>query len=84
MESLSFRRRKVEQVNFIVAGVQKAGTTAIHDFLAQHPHVALLREGRFVATGPADLLHDAEALSACFGRRVRAFAVDGRWYAAAT
>jgi len=24
--------------------VQKAGTTAIHDFLAQHPHVALLRD----------------------------------------
>lgn len=44
MESVSFRRRKVEQVNFIVAGVQKAGTTAIHDFLAQHPHVALLRD----------------------------------------
>ena len=39
-----FRRRKVEQVDFIVAGVQKAGTTAIHDFLAQHPHVALLRD----------------------------------------
>ncbi|MEY2543498.1 MAG: hypothetical protein QOE81_959 [Verrucomicrobiota bacterium] len=44
MESISFRRRKVDQVNFIVAGVQKAGTTAIHDFLAQHPHVALLRD----------------------------------------
>jgi len=39
-----FRRRKVNQVDFIVAGVQKAGTTAIHDFLAQHPHVALLRD----------------------------------------
>ena len=39
-----FRRRKVEQVDFIVAGVQKAGTTAIHDFLAQHPHVVLLRD----------------------------------------
>lgn len=44
MESVSFRHRKVDQVNFIVAGVQKAGTTAIHDFLAQHPHVALLRD----------------------------------------
>ena len=44
MESVSFRRRKVDQVNFIVAGVQKAGTTAIHDFLAQHPHIALLRD----------------------------------------
>ena len=37
-------RRKVERVDFIVAGVQKAGTTAIHDFLAQHPQVALLRD----------------------------------------
>jgi hypothetical protein len=37
-------RRKVERVNFVVAGVQKAGTTAIHDFLAQHPEVALLRD----------------------------------------
>jgi Sulfotransferase domain len=40
----SFGRRKVERVDFIVAGVQKAGTTALHDFLAQHPHVALLRD----------------------------------------
>jgi Sulfotransferase domain len=38
------RRRSVTQVDFIVAGVQKAGTTAIHDFLAQHPEVALLRD----------------------------------------
>jgi hypothetical protein len=39
-----FHRRKVDQVDFVVAGVQKAGTTAIHDFLAQHPHIALLRD----------------------------------------
>lgn len=39
-----FRRRKVEHVDFIVGGVQKAGTTALHDFLAQHPQVALLRD----------------------------------------
>jgi hypothetical protein len=39
-----FQRRPVERVDFIVAGVQKAGTTAIHDFLAQHPHIALLRD----------------------------------------
>ena len=31
-------------MDFIVAGVQKAGTTAIHDFLAQHPQIALLRD----------------------------------------
>ena len=39
-----FRRKKVDRVNFIVGGVQKAGTTALHDFLAQHPNVALLRD----------------------------------------
>jgi len=37
-------RRKVERVEFVVAGVQKAGTTAIHDFLAQSPQIALLRD----------------------------------------
>ena len=37
-------RRKVDRVDFVVAGVQKAGTTAIHDFLAQHPQIALLRD----------------------------------------
>jgi hypothetical protein len=37
-------RRKVDRVDFIVAGVQKAGTTAVHDFLAQHPQIALLRD----------------------------------------
>ena len=41
---LRFQRRKIDRVSFIVAGVQKAGTTAIHDFLAQHPGVALLRD----------------------------------------
>ena len=39
-----FQRRPVTRVDFIVGGVQKAGTTAFHDFLAQHPHVALLRD----------------------------------------
>jgi hypothetical protein len=37
-------RRPVEQVDFVVAGVQKAGTTALHYFLSKHPHVALLRD----------------------------------------
>ena len=44
MEPVFFRRRHVQQVDFVVAGVQKAGTTAIHDFLAQNPQVALLRD----------------------------------------
>ena len=56
----------------------------LEELPATTTHVALLRDGRFVATGPADLLHDADALSKCFGREVRAFAVDGRWYAAAS
>lgn len=56
----------------------------LEELPATTTHVALLREGRFVATGPAELLHDADALSACFGRAVRAFSVDGRWFGAAT
>ena len=44
MQSDFLGRRRVDHVDFIVAGVQKAGTTAIHDFLAQHPHIALLRD----------------------------------------
>ena len=55
----------------------------LEELPATTTHVALLRDGRFVATGTADLLHDSSALSECFGRPVRAFAVDGRWYAAA-
>ena len=61
-----FKRRKVERVDFIVGGVQKAGTTALHDFLAQHPQVALLRdqalhffdkEENFQATPDYRILH---------------------------
>ena len=44
MFSKFFHRRKVDHVDFVVGGVQKAGTTALHDFLAQHPQVALLRD----------------------------------------
>lgn len=44
LRSRFFQRRKVDHVDFVVGGVQKAGTTALHDFLAQHPHVALLRD----------------------------------------
>ena len=42
--SVRFRPRRVRRVDFVVGGVQKAGTTALHDFLRQHPHVALLRD----------------------------------------
>jgi len=46
-------------------------------------HVALLRGGRLVAVGDTGLLGDEEALSRCFGRRVRTVAIDGRWFAVA-
>jgi iron complex transport system ATP-binding protein len=55
----------------------------LEELPATTTHVALLRAGEISATGRTDLLHDADALSACFGRPVRAFTVDGRWYAAA-
>jgi len=33
--------RKVERLDFIVAGAQKSGTTALHYFLSKHPEIAL-------------------------------------------
>jgi hypothetical protein len=33
--------RKVERLDFIVAGAQKSGTTALHYFLSKHPNIAL-------------------------------------------
>lgn len=33
--------RKVEQLDFILAGAQKCGTTALHSFLEKHPQIAL-------------------------------------------
>lgn len=35
------KRRKIERLDFIVPGAQKAGTTALHYFLAKHPQIAL-------------------------------------------
>src|SRR5712692_8321403 len=35
------KRRKVERLDFIVAGAQKSGTTALHYFLSKHPDVVL-------------------------------------------
>jgi iron complex transport system ATP-binding protein len=55
----------------------------LEELPATTTHVALLSDGALVGTGPAELLHDGDALSRCFGRRVRAFSVSGRWYAAA-
>jgi hypothetical protein len=35
------KRRKLKQLDFIVAGAQKSGTTALHYFLKGHPQIAL-------------------------------------------
>ncbi len=34
-------KRKVEKLDFILAGAQKCGTTALHSFLEKHPQIAL-------------------------------------------
>lgn len=39
-----WRRRPIDRVDFVVAGVQKAGTTALHHVIAKHPEVALPRD----------------------------------------
>jgi hypothetical protein len=35
------RRRNVERLDFILAGAQKSGTTALHYFLATHPKITM-------------------------------------------
>ena len=35
------KQRKIARLDFIVAGAQKSGTTALHYFLKQHPQIAL-------------------------------------------
>ncbi len=35
------RRRKIERLDFILAGVQKSGTTALHYFLTRHPNITM-------------------------------------------
>jgi iron complex transport system ATP-binding protein len=55
----------------------------LEELPATTTHVALLRAGRLLASGGVGLLHDADALSTCFGRTVRPFAVEGRWFARA-
>ena len=35
------KRRKIERLDFIVAGAQKSGTTALHYFLKKHPQIVL-------------------------------------------
>jgi iron complex transport system ATP-binding protein len=55
----------------------------LEELPATTSHVALLRDGRLVARGDVALLGDSSALSECFGRNVRAFSQDGRWFAMA-
>jgi hypothetical protein len=35
------RHRKIERLDFILAGAQKSGTTALHYFLAKHPNITM-------------------------------------------
>ena len=35
------RRRKIERLDFILAGAQKSGTTALHYFLNKHPDITM-------------------------------------------
>src|ERR1700738_3334461 len=58
--------QKLERLDFIVAGAQKSGTTALHYFLSKHPEIALpdKQEMHFfddekIFSGPVDydLLH---------------------------
>jgi iron complex transport system ATP-binding protein len=56
----------------------------LEELPATTSHVALLRDGRLVSQGDVSLLGDSAALSECFGRAVKAFTVDGRWFALAT
>ena len=34
-------RRKIKRLDFILAGAQKSGTTALHCFLSRHPHIRM-------------------------------------------
>ena len=35
------KRRRIERLDFVVAGAQKSGTTALHYFLSRHPDIAM-------------------------------------------
>ena len=65
---------------------QLASVTVVHhleELPATTTHVALMSNGRLVGRGDVTLLGDETALSACFGRSVRAHRVEGRWFAIA-
>ena len=50
----------------------------VEELPASLSHALLLREGRAVASGPADEVLTSESLSACFGARVRVIGAGGR------
>jgi iron complex transport system ATP-binding protein len=56
----------------------------LEELPATTTHVALLRDGRVIAQGGVAMLGDSDALTRCFGREVRAFSHDGRWFAIAS
>jgi len=35
------RRKKIDRLDFVVAGAQKSGTTALHYFLSKHPDICM-------------------------------------------
>src|SRR5215471_17482992 len=41
MTMWSAKPRKVERLDFILAGAQKSGTTALHYFLTRHPNITM-------------------------------------------
>ena len=60
------QRRKIERLDFILAGAQKSGTTALHYFLSKHPNITMGDQQemhffdddeKFVGTVDYDLLH---------------------------
>ncbi|HXM74083.1 MAG TPA: sulfotransferase domain-containing protein [Chthoniobacterales bacterium] len=60
------QRRKIERLDFILAGAQKSGTTALHYFLSKHPDITMGDQQEihffdsdefFAGTVDYDLLH---------------------------
>src|SRR2546430_12580314 len=60
------KKRKIDRLDFIVAGAQKSGTTALHYFLSKHPDITMgdqqeihFFDNEEIFSGPVDyeLLH---------------------------
>src|SRR5437660_11656654 len=41
LQQMFQKRRKIERLDFILAGAQKSGTTALHYFLEKHPNITM-------------------------------------------